>query len=284
MNCKVIVNTESGNYGKLDIDKLLQNLGCVNTTVELIDRHSEWSAAECDTLIVCGGDGTLHNALEKCPDKKIVYAPCGTLNEAAKACSAISSIGKVNDEPFSYVCAAGSFTEIGYSASNKHKKRFKALAYLPQVLKTYHSREIHAKLNVDGRICEDDYTLLMVLKSSRCFGFNFNKSYEKNKGLYLVAIRSKGKDNLLNRFKMFLPFFRVFFCGVNAPKTTDEFTVIPFKELTISIDEPQSFCLDGEKRVLAGELHFCEQRLSREITVVKAPFKRRLFQRNLSHF
>lgn len=280
MNCKVIVNADSGNYNRLDLDKLLDELGCANTEVELIDSRSDWSAEGYDTLIVCGGDGTLHNALEKCPDKKIVYAPCGTLNETAKTCSAITSVGKVNDEVFSYVCAAGSFTEIGYSASNKHKKHFKALAYLPEVLKTYRSREINATLNVDGRVHKDSYTLLMVLKSSRCFGFNFNKSYAKNKGLYLVAIKSKGQDNLLNRFRMFAPFFRVFFCGVNAPKTTEEFSVVPFKELTISLDTPQSFCLDGEKRVLTGELHFCEQQLGKEIAVVKTPFKRRLFGQN----
>lgn len=284
MSCKVIVNADSGNYNRLDLDKLLSELGCVNTDVELINSHADWSAEGYDTLIVCGGDGTLHNALEKCPDKKIVYAPCGTLNEAAKKRSAITSVGKVNGEPFSYVCAAGSFTEIGYSANNKHKKHFKALAYLPQVLKTYRSREIRARLNVDGQVFTDDYTLLMVLKSSRCFGFNFNKSYNKNGGLYLVAIKSKGQDNLLNRFKMFLPFFRVFFCGVNAPKTTEEFTVVPFKELTISLDAPQNFCLDGEKRVLTGELHFCEQLLNKEIAVVKTPFKRRLFRQNPSRF
>ena len=280
MNCKVIVNTDSGNYAKLDLDRLLDSLGCVDTSVELIDSSADWSAENCDTVVICGGDGTLHNALEKCKHQRIVYAPCGTLNETAKTCSTITSIGTVNGNPFSYVCAAGSFTEIGYSASNNHKRRFKALAYLPQVLRAYRAHTISATLTVDGKVYVGDYTLLMVLKSNRCFGFKFNKSYDKHKGLYLVAIRSCGEDNLTNRFKMFSPFFRVFFCGVNAPKTTEEFSVVPFKELTISLDTPQSFCLDGEKRVLTGELHFCEQQLGKEIAVVKTPFKRRLFGQN----
>lgn len=280
MNCKVIVNAESGNYNRLDLDKLLKKLGCVNTAVELIDSHTDWSADDYDTVIVCGGDGTLHNALQKCPDKKIVYAPCGTLNEVAKTCSFITSIGKVNDEPFSYVCATGSFTEIGYSANNKHKRRFKALAYLPQVLRTYHCHTIRACLNVDGHVYNGDYTLLMVLKSKRCFGFNFNKSYPKNKGLYLVAITSKGADNLLNRIKIFAPFFRVFFCGIKAPKITNEFMVVPFNDLTITLDSSQNFCLDGEKRVLDGKLHFCEHQLDKQIAVINTPFKRRLFRQN----
>lgn len=284
MNCKVIVNAEAGNYDKLDLDRLLNDLGCANAQVELINSNSDWSADNFDTLIVCGGDGTLHNALEKYPRKQIVYAPCGTLNEAAKTCSTVSSIGKVNDTPFSYVCAAGSFTEIGYSAKNRYKKHFKSLAYLPQVLRSYRSHAIRAELNVDGKALRDDYTLLMVLKSNRCFGFNFNKSYLKSNGLYLVAIKSKGKDNLINRFKMFPSFFRVFFCGVNAPKTTDAFTVVPFNNLTVKLDSPQSFCLDGEKRILSGELRFCEQALEKQIAVVRTPFKRRSFLQNPRRF
>ena len=272
MNCKVIVNADSGNYNRLDLDKLLSNLGCVNATVELINSHTNWSADDCDTVIVCGGDGTLHHALENCQGKNIVYAPCGTLNEAAHTDGLITSIGKVNDAPFSYVCAAGSFTEIGYTAQNRNKKKFKALAYLPQVLTAYKHHKIHAKLNVDGRLIEDDFTLLMVLKSSRCFGFNFNKSYRKNKGLYLVAIRSFGEDNLSSRFRMFAPFFRVFFVGVKAPKISANWQVIPFKNLSVKLDSPQDFCLDGEKRVLDGELHFSEHNLDKQINVVKTPF------------
>ena len=284
MNCKVIVNADSGNYNRLDLDKLLDELGCANTTVELIDKHTEWSAEDCDTVIVCGGDGTLHCALEKCKGKQIVYAPCGTLNEAAKLGSSIRSVGKLNDTPFSYVCAAGSFTEIGYTAAHRNKKRFKALAYLPQVLKAYHSHEIRAELNVDGQVINDNFTLLMVLKSNRCFGFDFNKSYRKKEGLYLVAIRSKGQDNLSSKFKMFLPFFRVFFCGVTAPKTTRDFIVLPFDNLTINLKDTQTFCLDGEKRVFSGELHFYEQTLDKQIAVVKTPFKRRLSLQNLARF
>lgn len=274
MNCKVIVNADSGNYEKLDLDKLLKNLGCTNAAVEFIDSKSDWSADNFDTVIVCGGDGTLHNALEKCGNKNIVYAPCGTLNETAHTYGAIKSLGKVNDTPFSYVCACGSFTEIGYSAKNRNKKVFKALAYLPQVLSSYRSHQIHAKIISDGRVFEDDYTLLMILKSNRCFGFDFNKSYKNHEGLYLIAIRSFGKDGLINRFKMFPPFFRVFFCGINKPQITKNWQLFPFENLSIDLSEPQDFCLDGEKRVLSGKLKFYEQTLNKQINVVKTPFLR----------
>lgn len=238
----------------------------------MIDSSKDWSADGYDSLIVCGGDGTLHNAITKGDGKKIIYAPCGTLNETAHTDNPITCLGKINDEYFSYVAACGSFTEIGYSAQNKNKKRFKSIAYLPQVLKSYRCHEIEATLNVDGQKTEGKFTLIMALKSNRCFGFKFNKSYDKNKGLYLLAIRSQGKDNLINRFKMFAPFFRVFFCGVKKPQKHDGWMLVPFEKLTITLKSPQDFCLDGEKRVLSGDLCLSTHTLTNEISVVKPPF------------
>lgn len=145
MNCKLVINKDSGNFAKLNVNELLCSLGC-NAEVEVIDSKSNWTCNGFDTVIVCGGDGTLHNALEKCSGKKIVYAPCGTLNEAALTSKRITSLGKANNELFSYVCATGSFTEIGYLAKNNHKKHWKSLAYLPQILKCYRCHNICAKL------------------------------------------------------------------------------------------------------------------------------------------
>lgn len=275
MACKVIVNRDSGNCARLDLDKLLNTLGCVDAEVETIDSATNWSADGYDTVIVCGGDGTLHNAIEKCADKQIIYAPCGTLNETSLTESVVTTVGKVNGNLFSYVCATGSFTEIGYSAKTQSKKIFKSIAYLPQVLKFYKCHEIHAKLNLDGARFEDDYTLLMVLKSHRCFGFNFNKNYHKRKGLYLLAIKSFGSDTLANRARMFFPFFRVFFCGVTEPCVNPNYVLLPFDSLTIDLEQPQDFCVDGERRNFCGSLTFCEQALDKHIPIIKTPFCKR---------
>ena len=274
MACKVIVNRDSGNCSKLDIDKLLALLECKDAQIVNIDKNTDWSADDCDTVIVCGGDGTLHNAIEKYPDKQLIYAPCGTLNETSLTDDVLTTVGKVNDTLFSYVCATGSFTEIGYGANTKTKKRFKSLAYLPQVLKYYKSHQIHAKLTVDGKSFEGDYTLIMALKSHRCFGFNFNQAYKQNKGLYLLAIKSFGEDNLLNRTKMFCPFFKVFFTGA-SPSVNKNWMLLPFKNLTVELATPQSFCLDGEERHFDGKLEICEQQLNKHIPIIKTSLCRR---------
>ena len=272
MRCKIVVNRDSGNCDKLNVDALVELLGC-NSSVQIIDCKTDWNADNFDTVVVCGGDGTLHHAIEKCENKRIFYVPCGTLNETALTEKEITSIGKVNGRPFSYVCATGSFTEIGYSAKNSNKKRWKALAYLPQVFKNYRVHNIAAKLEVDGRKFQGDYTLLMVLKSHRCFGFPFNPDYKKTRKMYLLAVKSFGKDNLKNRIKMFFPFFRIFF-GKAKPAIRKNWLLVPFDNLSIQLGKPQDFCCDGEKRVMRGNLHFYTQRLLQPITVIRTPLSK----------
>ena len=269
MKCKIIVNKDSGNCKKLDVSALVEMLGC-NSQLEIIDCHTDWNADNFDTVVVCGGDGTLHHAIEKCEHKRIFYVPCGTLNETALTANEITSVGKVNGQPFSYVCATGSFTEIGYSAQNKSKKRWKSLAYLPQIFRCYKVHDIAAKLNVDGRKFQGNYTLLMVLKSHRCFGFRFNKDYKKTKKTYLLAVKSFGEDNLKNRIKTFFPFFRIFFCKAK-PGVRKNWLLLPFDHLSVNLEKPQNFCCDGEKRTFSGHLQFCTAKLPQPITIINAP-------------
>lgn len=276
MACKIIVNRDSGNCARLDLDKLICTLGCEDAQIENITKATDWSADGYDTVVVCGGDGTLHHAIDKCQSNQIIYAPCGTLNEASATAKSLKTVGKVNGESFSYVCACGSFTEIGYAVENRRKQRWKSIAYLPQILKQYRCHEIAATLNVDGKIFDkNSYTLLMVLKSHRCFGFNFNRSYKKNQKLYLLAIKSPGSDCLKNRAKMFFPFFRVFFCGISHPMSRKSWFLTPFDKLTVTLEKQQDFCLDGEKRTLDGVIEISERTLDKEIFIIKPPFCRR---------
>ena len=275
MACKIVVNRDSGNCARLDLDGLMCMLGCKDAQIENIDSGVEWSADGYDTVVVCGGDGTLHHAIDKCASTRIIYAPCGTLNETSATDSKLTTVGKVNGESFSYVCACGSFTEIGYAAKTKHKKVWKSVAYLPQIFRQYRCHDVEATLDVDGKKMDGNYTLLMVIKSHRCFGFNFNRCYKKDKRLYLLAIKSAGKDCLKNRAKIFFPFFRAFFCGFSHPMSQKNIFFAPFDRLTITLKNEQDFCLDGEKRTLCGELNFYERALDKEIYIVKPPFCRR---------
>lgn len=267
MKCKVIVNKDSGNSNKVNIDALKQYFGC-ELDIQYIGASDNWSAEGYDTIVVCGGDGTLHNALVKCHNKQLFYLPCGTLNEGARK-GDISAIGKVNDQPFHYVCAAGSFTQIGYTANNKSKQKFKALAYLPKVFSSYHCHQIPATLKIDDQQHSGEYTLLMVIRSKCCFGFNFNKQFDKRPSLYMLAVKSCGKDNFVNKIRLFFPFFRIFFCGIGKPTQNKKWLLLPFSNATITLEKQHDFCFDGEKIVLQGKLSFCEQQLTKPIVVLQ---------------
>ena len=271
MNCKVIVNNKSGNCSKLDLCALLDMLQCPTAEVQYLTEQTSWENDK-DTLVVCGGDGTLKHALDNCKGKQLYFAPCGTLNESRFLGSQIDSIGKVGNQMFSYVCATGTFTEIGYLANTKHKQKFKALTYLPLVLRTYKCHQIDAKIDIDGQKMQGQYTLLMVLKSKRCFGFRFNRGYDKHPGLYLLAVNSFGKNNLWNKLRLFFAFFRIFFVGIDKPLSTKRFFLLPFENATITLQHSRDFCMDGERVALQGKLHFCQQKIDPPIKILKTPF------------
>ncbi len=274
MTCKIVVNTDSGNCRKLNLAKLVSLVGAEGVSVEYVNgANNSWHCNGYDKIVVCGGDGTLNRALQLNSSAQTFFVPCGTLNESRFCGSKICSVGYANQFPFGYVCATGSFTEIGYSASVQSKQKFRRLAYLPQVFANYRSHCFHAAVNVDGRKLNGDFTLLMAIKSKRCFGFNFNKIDGAAERLCLLGIYSCGTDFFLSRVKMFFPFFRVFFCGVRRPTVDKGWFMLPVDDFaTICLDEERDFCFDGDKRSLGGNIRFSLRKLANPVQILPPPF------------
>lgn len=271
MAVKLVVNTDSGNCNKLDIDKLVCKLGLQCFDLQQVDSLSTWNADGYDTVIVCGGDGTLCNALNICQNKRLVYVPCGTLNEAQKISRNITTVGSVNGSLFGYVCATGSCCSIGYTAKVCNKQRFKSLAYISQISDSYASHQIDATIDIDGKTFCGKYTLIMVIRGKRCFGFDFNRNYVNDNRLHLLAVTSFGTNCLRTKLAMFPTFARIFWLGVNKPTTNKNFVLLPFDNAMVTLSKPQDFCIDGEKRTLAGTLHFVGHTLDNPVTVMDLP-------------
>ncbi|MGN1096433.1 MAG: diacylglycerol/lipid kinase family protein, partial [Christensenellales bacterium] len=148
---KIIINRMSGNGGKAYFDKILKKLESklnekfeVTETINLAGKDDTFELDNCDAVAVCGGDGTLSNALNKAREYKIdvYYFPYGTLNEVAKHIKkegngVVKETGYIGSRQFVYVAATGSFTPIGYSTTNKSKRKLKFFAYVLRVLKEY---------------------------------------------------------------------------------------------------------------------------------------------------
>ena len=287
-NCKLIVNRLSGNVDKnfnVDDVKNLLSETYDNVDVVFIDENHDLKMCDhvdgYDALAVCGGDGTLNSAINAIRKKKmqLIYVPCGTLNDTAKSMRLAKELshsdrrirkvdmGKVGDTMFAYVLAGGTFCEIGYTTEIKKKKHFKILAYIFEVLKTYKIHRIQVKLTVGDRVLDDEYTLVMAINCSRCFGFRFNKKFCHNNGLaQILLIKSPKHNGLLGKIEIFFPFFRAFFIGFNKEHDGKTIKFLDFSKAKLDIAEPTDFTMDGEKLTLEGENEL--KILKRELNLV----------------
>ena len=152
------------------------------------ETYTAAHAAEFSMIVACGGDGTFHevlNGLRACgSDVPCGYIPTGTFNDYAsslgipsdpvKAAKVIVSGSQINvdaglfgDKMFSYVAAAGIFTEVGYTTSQRAKNAVGRLAYYLKVLSdlkpsNFSSSSFHARINADGNEYECDVIYALI--------------------------------------------------------------------------------------------------------------------------
>ncbi|MBR4800952.1 MAG: hypothetical protein IK048_04730 [Clostridia bacterium] len=285
--CLLIVNKSCGNFEKFDTESVEAVLGG-EYAVEFADIDDDYRARVeqegFNAVAILGGDGTLNSVLNKIKglEIKVFYLPYGTLNEKSHTLDGVDSsgeilVGTVGGQVFTYVAACGTFTPIGYTADVERKKRLKSLAYLLEVLKEYKVHSVHARLSVDGEILEDNYTLIMVLKSPRCFKFRFNHLYNSGKSTgHILLIKSPGKNNLWNKIRIFFPFFRAFFIGFRREVKHKNLLFKEFNKVKLHLDAPTDFDVDGEKKTLEGDNTFRVRKLPHDFIVCDTKKAKRL--------
>lgn len=132
-----------------------------------------------DTIVVCGGDGTLNEVITGLMQNKnsfrLGYIPSGTLNEWSSGLKISKDmkkaavdilfdneisldIGRFSDLYFTYTASFGAFTEASYSAPQDIKNVLGKLAYFLEGIKTLESiRPIHLKFTCNDKVIEDDF-------------------------------------------------------------------------------------------------------------------------------
>lgn len=198
MRLKAIINPVSGSNAMRSV---------VSDTVDLLkDKHyladcdifyttKDAKQAEssffddCDVIMVAGGDGTLHNAINNMKqsniEKPIAYLPTGTMNDFGSClnlprtpenfCKMIESmetkqidLGLVGDEYFHYVVAGGSISPVSYTTNQDMKNIFGKTAYyfslIPYLPKLF--KGTHIDINCAEVHEEQDSLLYFVTNSS----------------------------------------------------------------------------------------------------------------------
>lgn len=192
--------------------------GGYDVTVHLTaDRGDASLQAAClddsfDTVVCCGGDGTLNEVitgLMRNKNKyKLGYIPAGTLNEwsgglkisrnmKTAAMDILSGnvvpldIGKFGEHYFSYTASFGAFTEASYSAPQNVKNMLGKLAYFFEGIKTLSNiRPIKLKAICDGKEIEGDFIFGTVSNSLSVGGVvHYNEALvELGDGLFEVLL------------------------------------------------------------------------------------------------
>ena len=229
----------------------------IKKTKDLDDFESSIrnAAGVYDILVVAGGDGTVKfvvNVLMSIPKEKrptIGYIPTGTVNDAGKAVGVKGSVRqalkvlkvgrtdtvdicKVNNEYFTFVCAAGAFSDISYVVKRGYKKVIGRLAYyfyaLSQIFK---KREIEYEIATKTEKFSGKAPFIMVMNSRNVGGFPVNFDFSVKDGLVEVYITKPGIFNGLLHYA----FFKV--------KTTK--LRVDYIKITLKNDE--YWCFDGER-------------------------------------
>ena len=143
-------------------------------------RVVEEKAAQMDTVVCCGGDGTFNETvtglLRAGVDIPVGYIPAGSTNDFAtslrlptnilKAARAIVEgsprrydVGQFGDRIFSYVASFGAFTRTSYSTPQSVKNALGHMAYLLEGIQELSQiKKIQMLFELDeGRVIEDDF-------------------------------------------------------------------------------------------------------------------------------
>ncbi|MCR4562095.1 MAG: hypothetical protein K5694_02695 [Bacilli bacterium] len=271
-NALLIYSKNSGTgHLALHHDKILAKL---RTLFDVVDERQTASAEEgteaaksaCGvyhTLIVAGGDGTFHNAINALADMPnppvLAYFNNGSVGDIGynfgvtrnykTAIKAIEKgtiepfdIAKVNDKYyFGYVGAIGSYANIPISTKRKRKKALGRIAYYTDAVGTaLKYTKVHVRVKANDKLYEQYVPFVLLINGRHVGGFPFNENssiFDGKMELYLA------KPGIFNGILQMLPGRREYVKKIVA-SSFDIHTDIP--------DTPWDF--DGD-RGPKGDIH-----------------------------
>lgn len=156
------------------------------------DKTVRRLGAGMDAVVCCGGDGTfnevvsglLHSGL----DVPVGYIPAGTTNDFANSLKLPTDVmeatraivdgtpvaydaGKFGDRYFSYVASFGAFTRASYATPQNIKNALGHTAYvLEGIQELSQLRKEHVRMDIGGRIVEDDFLFGAISNSTSVGG------------------------------------------------------------------------------------------------------------------
>ena len=272
----LIYNPRAGkSLGRPKPKEILERFGRdaekIHVAVTAYPGHArEIAALEGDryeTVICCGGDGTLNEVISGLPEAgprpAIGYIPMGSTNDLANNLGIPSAmpyavetirrgesrgydVGKFNDRCFAYIASFGPGVSVSYATPQRVKNVLGYSAYMLngfglQLIPTMKAlKPKHIRVEHDGNVLEDDFYFGTVSNTLSAAGmFKFRKDEVRfNDGKFEVVLIRKVRT----------PFQIFSLLKKMRRHEYDGETLVHFQasKLRFTFEKPESWTLDGE--------------------------------------
>ncbi len=274
----LIINPCSGKMKSktalFDIARVFSSKGydvSVKITEAQKDAERFAEKAKCDTIVCCGGDGTLSEVLNGALRQKnppaIGYVPAGTTNDFAqsigleftpsKAAKAIAEgkerdfdAGLFCDRKFMYVASFGLFTESSYTTPQTQKNTLGHFAYILEGIRELSSiKSYRMKIECNDRVFEGDYIFGAVSNSTSIGGImKLDSRIVKFNDGVLELMLIKSPKNPIDLTK-------ILYCLNNQVYDENYVQFVQTEKIKITTQTPPSWSLDGEFVAGAEEIN-----------------------------
>lgn len=278
MKCLVIINAHSARRNvRNNIDyiknRLLTKFEIVDIVFSEYKGHikdlMEANASLYHTIVVCGGDGSIHEAVNGLhnvdSDCILGLIPSGTVNDYARNLGLSKNIDvclnaildgeyeytdllKNNNEIGVYVCGFGVFTGTSYETKQKDKKIIGKIAYvLHAINQFFFERNIPINVEIDGEEFELNSSLVLIYNSKSIAGMPIDGLADITDGkmdaVILYDKPNKKKISIGTLFRI----FRMFLFGVKNIRNSKNVILRSVSNIKITGKEPIIVNMDGEK-------------------------------------
>ena len=220
-------------------------------------------AGDMDLVACCGGDGTFNETvsglMKSGVDIPVGYIPAGSTNDFAASLGLSTNIrkaaenivtgsperfdvGQFGDRYFSYVASFGAFTKASYSTPQNIKNALGHLAYvLEGIQELSQIKKEHVRLELDGRVIEDDFLFGAISNSTSVGG--------------ILTLDPKKVDMRDGKFEVLLvrapvEFGEISQCILAMQRQEYNCAMVTFasaEQIRIQASENMAWTLDGER-------------------------------------
>lgn len=246
-------------------------------SAEDLKFQAKTNAGLYDLIIVAGGDGSIHLAIngikESGYNPKLAFLPYGTVNDVCRTLRMPRNMRKALDiilrgetiaydtmkdkeKYYMYTLAGGMFVSTSFKTNRRLKNIFGKLAYyFTGIKEIFKMRSLPLTIVADGERFHGKFILCMLLNSSSAAGYKINKDKDIDDQLIDLILIEKKKNYLHSLFVL----ARMFLFGLRSVRKSKLFTFKKCKSIHIENHSFEPFTKDGEmEEFLKKDIVICD--------------------------